>query len=426
MSKVLIIGSGGREHALAWKFARSHRVNRVYAAPGNPGMEQVAEVTDISPMDFDKLVSFAKKDCINLTVVGPEAPLVAGIADRFIEEGLLVFGPTAKAAAIEGSKTLAKKLMKKYNIPTAEYEAFTDFEAAADYLKNRKPPYVIKADGLAAGKGVIVTKSYDEALAACKEMLVNKRFAEAGEVVLIEEFLDGREFSYMAFVNGENVYPMIPARDYQRAYDGDEGPNTGGMGAFAPVPDITGDLLFDAREKILKPIAKAMVKEGRPFTGVLYAGLIATEGGVKVIEFNARFGDPETGVLMPLLESDLYVVMQDLLSGKAPTITWSGGYTAGVVMASKGYPGKYETGIKIDGLEEIDENTLLFHSGTARGENGYVTNGGRVFLAVKKAGSIYAARESLYDEIRKIKCDNLFYRTDIGKQGSIQVMKSVL
>jgi phosphoribosylamine--glycine ligase len=415
MSKVLIIGSGGREHALAWKLAQSPQTEKIYVAPGNPGMEEIAECVDISVSDFTALAEFALENEISLTVVGPEVPLVNGIVDHFEKKKLCVFGPRANAAVIEGSKSFAKELMKKYDIPTAAYEVFTTFADAAAYIRNRKPPFVLKADGLAAGKGVVIAESHEDAYAALAEMLQNKRFGAAGSTVVIEEFLAGAEFSYMAFVNGENVYPMVIAKDHKRAFDGDKGPNTGGMGAYSPVPQISEEILEKAREEILLPTAKAMVKEGRPFTGILYAGLIATKAGAKVIEFNARFGDPETEVVLPRLENDLYAVIMDILAGKDPELAWSEDNVLGVILASKGYPDEYETGAEINGTEKLNPETLLFHCGTGKNENGnFTTNGGRVLLAARKAATLDAARRELYKDIKNIKCGNLFYRKDIA------------
>ena len=432
MNKVLVVGSGGREHAIAWKLAQSPNVSQVYVAPGNAGMESIATRVPINQMDFAALATFAKNENISLTIPGPEAILSAGIADYFQAEGLAVFGPTKNAAIIESSKTFTKDLMQKYNIPTGGYKAFTDYAAAAEYIKTQPPPYVIKADGLAEGKGVVITDSPDEAHSALKEMMLNKRFGDAGNTVVIEEFLEGEEFSYMAFVKAGKVYPMVIAQDHKRAFDGDQGPNTGGMGAYSPVPQISEAMLQVARDEILQKAADAMVNEGRPFTGILYAGLIATADGPKVIEFNARFGDPETEIVLPLLEGDLYAVMTDILADKAPVMSWSKDYIIGVVLASKGYPGKYEKGFPIHGLENVGPDTQIFHFATAReqtgyttardktayttaqGQTGYTTNGGRVLFAVRKAETLAAARDALYRDITHIKCENLFCRSDIG------------
>ena len=427
MSKVFVIGSGAREHALAWKLSRSFKVGKVFVAPGNPGMtgslkippfvtEGVIEtVDDFSPLEIERLVAFAYNERASLTVVGPEAPLAAGIVDEFEKMNLPIFGPTAKAAKLESSKSFAKNIMTSYSIPTAKFEVFTDIEAANSYLSNATPPYVIKADGLAEGKGVVIAKDINEAKTALDEMITQSRFGDAGKTVVIEEYLVGREFSLMAFVDGEKVFPLLPARDHKCAFDGNTGPNTGGMGAFSPVPDIGAKEQQEAMDKILVPIAKAMVNEGIPYKGLLYAGLIATEDGIKVIEFNARFGDPETGVILPLLESDLYVVLTDFLAGKNPTITWSKNYCAGVVFASKGYPNQYEKGHEINGLEDLCPETHVFFSGVSSSNGVLTTNGGRVLLAARKSGSLVLARNELYEDIAKIKCENLFYRTDIAK-----------
>ena len=414
MNKILIIGSGGREHAIGWKLAQSPHVSKVFVAPGNAGMEDVATRVSINPMDFSALSAFAKTEGIALTIPGPEAVLAAGIVDHFQKEGLAIFGPTQSAAIIEGSKSFAKNLMEKYDIPTSRHKSFTDYKSAIDYLLTQSGPYVLKADGLAEGKGVIITDSIVEAQQALKDMLQNARFGEAGKTVVIEEFIPGEEFSYMAFVKGEKVYPMVIAQDHKRAHDGDKGPNTGGMGAYSPVPQISQLMLDIARHDILEKTAKAMVQEGRPFTGILYAGLISTPTGPKVIEFNARFGDPETEVVLPLLESDLYSVISDILADKTPELAWSQDHIIGVVMASKGYPGKYETGFPIHGLGNLSPGTLAFHCATSRKENQITTNGGRVLFIVRKAQSPEAAREAVYREIDKINCKNLFYRKDIG------------
>ena len=414
MNDVLIIGAGGREHALAWKFAQSPKVNTVYVAPGNPGMRDVATCVPIAVNDFDALLHFAKEKQIALTFVGPEVPLVGGVVDVFEQAGLPIFGPRANAAIIEGSKSFAKELMKKYDIPTAGYEVFTDFDAAFAYIKTQTAPYVLKADGLAEGKGVVIAETEAEAEAALKDMLENSKFGKAGNTVVIEEFLDGDEFSFLAFVNGAKVYPMVLAKDHKRAYDGDEGPNTGGMGAYAPVPQIPLEMIETAKVEILQKTADAMIAEGRPFTGILYAGLIATKNGAKVIEFNARFGDPETEVILPLLDSDLYQLIVDILADKTPDIRWSDDHVIGVVMASKGYPAAYEKGAKITGFSDVEAETLVFHCGTDVVDGDVVTNGGRVLFVARRAKDTQSARAVLYPEMEKIQCDNLFYRKDIG------------
>ncbi|MGG0185816.1 phosphoribosylamine--glycine ligase [Bacillus rhizoplanae] len=417
---VLVIGRGGREHALAWKFAQSEQVETVYVAPGNEGMKDVAIPVAIDENDFDALITFAKENNIGLTFVGPEIPLMNGIVDRFEAEGLRVFGPNSKAAVIEGSKAFTKELMKKYDIPTAAYETFTEYEAAVQYIEKVGAPIVIKADGLAAGKGVTVAMTLEEALQAVKEMLQDVKFGEASKKVVIEEFLDGQEFSLMAFVNGTTVYPMVIAQDHKRAFDGDKGPNTGGMGAYSPVPQIPQSAVEQAIETILHPTAEAMIQEGRSFTGILYAGLILTNEGPKVIEFNARFGDPETEVILPRLESDLVDVCNHVLDGKELTLEWSEDAVIGVVLASKGYPEAYEKGAVIRGLETL-EDVIVFHAGTDFKDGEFVTNGGRVLFVACKEKDLQAAKEKVYAEIAKIESDGLFYRTDIGYRAIAKV-----
>ncbi|TCW54476.1 phosphoribosylamine--glycine ligase [Bacillus thuringiensis] len=410
---VLVIGRGGREHALAWKFAQSEKVEKIYVAPGNEGMRDVATPVDIDENDFDALVLFAKENKVELTFVGPEIPLMNGIVDRFNEEGLRVFGPNKAAAVIEGSKAFTKELMKKYDIPTAAYETFTDYEEAVQYIQKVGAPIVIKADGLAAGKGVTVAMTLEEALQAVKEMLQDVKFGEASKKVVIEEFLDGQEFSLMAFVNGTTVHPMVIAQDHKRAFDGDKGPNTGGMGAYSPVPQIPESAVQEAIKMVLHPTAKAMIAENRSFTGILYAGLILTNDGPKVIEFNARFGDPETEVVLPRLEKDLVDVCNAVLDESELTLQWSEDAVIGVVLASKGYPEAYKKGDIIKGLDAL-KDVIVFHSGTAMKHGDFVTNGGRVLFVACKADSLQAAKDKVYKEIGKIESDGLFYRSDIG------------
>lgn len=411
---VLIIGKGGREHALAWKFAQSPKVEKVYAAPGNDGMADVAEIVPIDEKDHDELAAFAKKEKIALTFVGPEQPLIDGLVDRFEAEGLTVFGPRKKAAIIEGSKSFAKALMVKYGIPTAEYETFADVEKAVAYIKEKGAPIVIKADGLAAGKGVTVAMTEAEAIESVHAMLEERRFGDASAQIVIEEFLEGEEFSLMAFVNGETVYPMVISQDHKRAYDGDQGPNTGGMGAYSPVPQISDSIVADAVESILKPAAAAMMKEDRAFTGILYAGLILTKNGVKVIEFNARFGDPETQVVLPRLENDLADVIFKLLNDEPVQLRWSDDCLTGVVVASNGYPGDYEKGSRIIGFEKLDSNALVFHAGTKKVNDAFVANGGRVFLVVGKGKTLQDSVDHVYDNLSRLHCEGCFYRRDIA------------
>lgn len=410
---VLVIGRGGREHALVWKFAQSEKVEKVYVAPGNEGMRDVATPIDIDENDFDALILFAKENHVELTFVGPEIPLMNGIVDRFKEEGLRVFGPNKAAAVIEGSKAFTKELMKKYNIPTAAYETFTDYEEAVQYIEKVGAPIVIKADGLAAGKGVTVAMTLEEALQAAKEMLQDVKFGEASKKVVIEEFLDGQEFSLMAFVNGTTVHPMVIAQDHKRAFDGDKGPNTGGMGAYSPVPQIPESAVEEAIKTVLHPTAKAMIQENRSFTGILYAGLILTNDGPKVIEFNARFGDPETEVVLPRLENDLVDVCNAVLDESELTLQWSEESVIGVVLASKGYPEAYKKGEIIKGLDAL-QDVIVFHAGTVMKHGDFVTNGGRVLFVACKANSLQEAKDKVYKEIGKIESDGLFYRSDIG------------
>ncbi len=413
--KVLIVGRGGREHALAWKFAQSPKVEKVFVAPGNDGMTDVAECIPIEEGEQEKLVAFAKKENIGLTFVGPEQPLIDGLVDEFEAEGLAVFGPRKNAAIIEGSKNFAKELMVKYDIPTAEYETFTDLEDATAYVKKKGAPIVIKADGLAAGKGVVVAMTEEEALDALQDMLADRRFGEASAQVVIEEFLDGEEFSLIAFVNGEAVYPMVISQDHKRAHDGDKGPNTGGMGAYSPVPQIEPSIVDGAIETILKPTAKAMMQEDRAFTGILYAGLILTKAGVKVIEYNARFGDPETQVVLPRLENDLTDVLTDILNEKPVQLSWSDDNLTGVVVASKGYPSDdYEKGSPITGFDKLDPNALVFHAGSKKENETFVTNGGRVLLIVGTGDTLQQSVDHVYDNLSRLTCDGGFYRKDIA------------
>ncbi|MEH7458813.1 phosphoribosylamine--glycine ligase [Bacillus sp. JJ1127] len=417
---VLVIGRGGREHALAWKFAQSEQVETVYVAPGNEGMKDVAIPVAIDENDFDALILFAKENNIGLTFVGPEIPLMNGIVDRFEAEGLRVFGPNQAAAVIEGSKAFTKELMKKYDIPTAGYESFTNYEEAVAYIQKVGAPIVIKADGLAAGKGVTVAMTLEEALQAVKEMLQDVKFGEASKKVVIEEFLEGQEFSLMAFVNGTAVYPMVIAQDHKRAFDGDKGPNTGGMGAYSPVPQIPESAVEIAIETVLHPTAQAMIQEGRSFTGILYAGLILTSEGPKVIEFNARFGDPETEVVLPRLDNDLVDVCNSVLDREELTLKWSEEAVIGVVLASKGYPEAYEKGAVIRGLNTL-EGVTVFHAGTAVKDGDFVTNGGRVLFVACKGKDLQEAKDKVYGEITKIESTGLFYRSDIGYRAIAKV-----
>jgi phosphoribosylamine---glycine ligase len=410
--KVLVVGKGGREHAICRKVSESPLVTEVFAAPGNPGMEDCASLVKLNEDQHEELISFAKEEQIGLTIIGPEVPLLEGLADQFAAEGLKVFGPQKAAAIIEGSKSFAKDLMKKYGIPTAEYETFTDYAEAKAYLGKVGAPIVIKADGLAAGKGVVVAMTEQDAQSALQEMMLDAKFGQASASVVIEQFLTGEEFSLMAFVNGETVIPLEIAQDHKRAFDGDKGPNTGGMGAYSPVPHIHKETVETAVQKVLIPAAKAMVQEGRSFTGILYAGLIETSDGPKVIEFNARFGDPETQVILPRLKSDLVEVMLDLSEGRQPELEWHEESMIGVVVAANGYPEEYEKGAVLKGIETMSQ---VFHAGTAKNSDGdFLTNGGRVLLVGAKAASLKEAQQKVYAELEKLECPETFYRKDIG------------
>ncbi len=405
--KILVVGKGGREHALAWASKRSPNVEKVYIAPGSPAMLDVAELVNIADTDINALADFAVSEGIDLTVVGPEHVLALGIANEFAKRGLKIFAPTKEAARIESSKDFAKELMDKYDVPTAKYQSFCERDDAKAYVQKMGAPIVIKEDGLRAGKGVVVAMDMETALNTLDEV-----FKEDNKVV-IEECLFGEEFSLMAFVNGENVYPMEIARDHKRAYDGDEGPNTGGMGAFSPVPNVPNSIIEETMERVMRPIAKGMVKEGIPFVGFLYGGLMLTKDGVKTIEFNARFGDPECEVILSRLESDFAKVMLDVLDGKTPQLKWSEKSALGVVMASEGYPATSTVGAKISGVDKVD--ALVFHMGTTIKGEELQTNGGRVLIAVALEDDLKAAYDKVYGEIGKIESDKLFYRSDIGK-----------
>lgn len=411
MKKVLVIGSGGREHAIAEALSRSPQVGKIYCAPGNPGMAEIAECVPVGVTDIDALAGFARDNGIDLTVVGPEASLAAGVADRFRAEGLRIFGPDKSAARIESSKEFAKELMAKYGVRTAGYRVFDEFESAWEYVRNRPLPAVVKYDGLAAGKGVVVATTYEEAEAALRDMLLDSSFGK-GRVV-IEDFLEGPEFSFMCLVSGEKVYPLAVAQDHKRAFDGDKGPNTGGMGAYSPVPFITDEIRREALEKILRPVASAMVKEGTPFTGVLYGGLILTAEGPKVIEFNARFGDPETEVVLPRLRSDIYAFFEAVLDGRDFEAEWDPRPALGIVLASEGYPGSYEKGVEIKGLDKAKGN--IYHMGTKRDGDRLLTSGGRVLMVVGRGDTLEEANKAALADVAEIDCPSLFHRTDIGK-----------
>lgn len=406
-----MVGSGGRCHAMVDAFSRSEEVEKIYCAPGNAGIALTAQCVPVSVTDIGGLADFAQKNNVDLTVVGPEASLCAGIADEFGRRGLRIFAPTREAAKIESSKEFAKEIMKRADVPTASYVTFSDFDQAVEYVRSHSLPAVIKYDGLAAGKGVVVAETYEEAENALADMLLRESFGKGK--VIIEDYLAGPEFSFMCLVNGEKVYPLALAQDHKRALDGDKGPNTGGMGAYSPVPFITPEIEREALETIMKPVAREMVKNGTPFLGILYGGLILTKVGPKVIEFNARFGDPETEVVLPRLESDFYRFVEAVMEGRDFTPVWSPDGCLGIVLAAKGYPGKYAKGLALD-LPEAPE-AILYHMGTRSGENGMLSDGGRVLMVVGKAENLTKARQNALNTIEKIATDDFFYRQDIGK-----------
>lgn len=418
--RILLIGGGGREHALAWKLAQSDKVEKIFAAPGNPGIAMLKKCSciDLKLDDLEKVADYAEEESIDLTVVGPEATLVAGIADVFKRRGLPVFGPSKAAAQLEGSKAFSKELMAKYNIPTAFFKICEDMETAKAYVKEKGAPIVVKADGLAAGKGVVVAMTEEEALEAIEEMMGDHKFGNAGARVVLEEYMEGEEASLLAFTDGKTVVPMLAAQDHKRIFDNDQGPNTGGMGTYAPAPVMTDILRLKATERILKPVVAAMAKEGMPYQGCLYAGLMIKDDVIKVVEFNCRFGDPETQVVLPLLESDLAEIMLACATGTLDQadVAWSDKAAVCVVMASGGYPESYETGKVITGLAEADaqENTVVFHAGTKNAAGSIVTAGGRVLGVTAVDDNIRAARDRAYAAVENIKFDGAFYRKDIA------------
>ncbi|HTG02172.1 MAG TPA: phosphoribosylamine--glycine ligase [Nitrospirota bacterium] len=416
--KVLVVGGGGREHALVWKIAQSRKVAKIYAAPGNAGIAQLAECVPIKAEDMAGLAAFAKSKAVDLTVVGPEGPLSQGIVDAFAAQGLRAFGPSGKAAEIEASKRFAKDLMKKYNIPTAEYGVFTDKASAESYVRQKGAPIVVKADGLAAGKGVVVAETVDEALKALDLIMGDKAFGAAGDRVVIEECLLGEEASFMAFSDGTTVVPMASSQDHKRVFDADKGPNTGGMGAYSPAPVVTKKLERKVMDTIMIPTIQAMEKEGRLFKGVLYAGLMISGGDAKVLEFNARFGDPETQPIMARLDTDLVEIIEAILSGTLAKveIRWKPDSAVCVVMASGGYPGGYAKGKVITGLEKAAQQSgvVVFHAGTAFANGSVVTDGGRVLGVTGLGPTVAAAIDTAYAGVREISFDGAHFRRDIG------------
>ncbi|RSJ53842.1 Phosphoribosylamine--glycine ligase [Streptococcus gordonii] len=414
--KLLVVGSGGREHAIAKKLLESQGVEQVFIAPGNDGMTlDGLDLVNIGISEHSKLIEFAKENDIAWSFIGPDDALAAGIVDDFNQAGLKAFGPSRLAAELEWSKDFAKEIMVKYGVPTAAYGTFSDFEEAKAYIEKQGAPIVVKADGLALGKGVVVAETVEQAVEAAHDMLLDNKFGDSGARVVIEEFLDGEEFSLFAFVNDDKFYILPTAQDHKRAYDGDKGPNTGGMGAYAPVPHLPQSVVDQSVETIIKPVLKGMIAEGRPYLGVLYAGLILTADGPKVIEFNSRFGDPETQIILPRLTSDFAQNITDILDKKEPAITWlDEGVTLGVVVASEGYPLDYEKGLPLP--EKTEGDIITYYAGAKFAENSraLLSNGGRVYMLVTTADTVSAAQKKIYDQLKKQDTTGLFYRHDIG------------
>ncbi len=417
--KVLIVGGGGREHAIAWKCSQSKRVSKLYAAPGNAGIAELAECVDISVMDAPALVKFAKENEIDLTIIGPDDPLVAGVADAFMEAGLRVFGPAKNAAIIEGSKAFSKDLMKKYNIPSAAYETFDNPDDALAYLETARMPIVLKADGLALGKGVLICKDLEEAKAGVKTLMLDKQFGSAGDKIVIEEFMTGREVSVLCYCDGTHIKPMASAQDHKRAKDGDQGLNTGGMGTFSPSPFYTEEVDKFCKENVYQRTMDAMKAEGRDFVGILFCGLMLTEDGPKVLEYNARFGDPEAQVVLPRMKNDIIDVMEACIDGKLDELELSFDEQAAVcvVLASDGYPEHYDKGFVISGLDTFKDKDgyYVFHAGTKKTDAGVVTNGGRVLGVTAKGKTLVEARSNAYKATEWISFENKYMRHDIGK-----------
>ena len=414
--KVLLVGNGGREHALAWKIKQSDKVDKIYCAPGNGGIQDLAECVNIPVTDMKGLVQFAQKNKVDLTIAGPELPLTLGVVDHFQQAGLRIFGPSKAAAEIEGSKVFTKDLMAKYNIPSAKYQNFDNAEDAIQYIGNNSPPFVLKADGLAAGKGVIICMSRAEAYDGIEQIMQDKKFGEAGNRMVIEDFMEGEEASVLCITDGETIITLPSAQDHKAIFEGDKGPNTGGMGAYSPAPVITSEMGKIVYDKILKPTINAMEKEGRPYRGVLYAGLMITSEGPKVVEFNCRFGDPEIQAIVPLIDSDIIDLMNGAIDGnlKDIDIRIKNESSVCVVIASGGYPGSYEKGKVIYGAEKRYPETVIFHAGTDFVKNNYVTSGGRVLGVTSTGNTITEAIRTAYHAVGKITFDGAYYRRDIG------------
>ncbi|MFT4577680.1 MAG: phosphoribosylamine--glycine ligase [Nitrospinales bacterium] len=420
--QVLVIGGGGREHALVWKIKQSPRVEKIFCAPGNAGTAEIAENIPIAADDIKGLLEFALEKGIGLTVVGPEQPLVKGIVDQFEEKGLRIFGPNARAAELEGSKSFSKDIMKKYGLPTAEYKTFNSADSAAKYIENKNCPLVVKADGLAAGKGVLLCQTVDEALAAVDSIMGKRSFGEAGDQIVVEEFLEGEEVSVLAFSDGQTVLLMDSAQDHKAAYDGDKGPNTGGMGAYSPAPIFTETMRQKVRDKIMLPMVRAMQQEGRPYKGILYAGLMLTKTGPQILEFNARFGDPETQPLLVRMDSDIIPIFEACIDGTLDEcpLQWKSESSVCVVMAAKGYPDSYEKGKSISGLKDANAlpGVVVFHAGTKEQDGEVLTQGGRVLGVTAIGEDTATAISRAYNAIEKIEWDGIHYRKDIGHRAN--------
>lgn len=413
---ILVIGSGGREHAICWSLKKSKDCNKLYCLPGNAGISEIAECVNISVMDFDAIVTFLKAHAnIGMTVVAPDDPLAAGLVDRLETEGFRAFGPNKAAAIIEGSKAFSKELMVKYGIPTAAYEEFTDYNLACEYVKKSDYPLVVKADGLALGKGVIICNNVDEALTALKDMMIDAKFSSAGNKVIVEEFLVGKEVSILSFTDGKTIVPMVSSQDHKRALDNDMGLNTGGMGTFSPSKIYTDELAKEVYDTVIVPTMNAMNAENRKFKGVLYFGLMLTDKGIKVLEYNARFGDPETQVVLPRLKTDLLEIFSAIIDERLDevNIEWNDDAAVCVILASGGYPENYAKGVPIE-IGKLDDGIILFHAGTALKDGELVTNGGRVIGVTALGETIEDARKKAYKNIENIKFDKMHYRTDIG------------
>jgi len=415
--KVLVIGSGGREHTIVWKIAQSKKVDKIYCAPGNGGIKELAELVNIKADDVDALLSFAKENKIDLTVVGPEVSLVKGIVDIFQQEGLKIFGPTKELSMLEGSKVFAKEAMTKFGLPTADFKVFDDPKDAKKYLNEKGAPIVVKADGLAAGKGVIVAKTVEEAETAIEDIMVKKIFGSAGDRLILEDCLEGEEASILVFSDGKNIAPLVSAQDHKRIFDNDEGPNTGGMGAYSPAPVVSGEIFNDIIDKVFRPMITGLAKQGKYYKGVLYGGLMMTKHGPMVLEFNVRFGDPETQAILPRLKSDLVDVAIACTEGSLDKINleWDERSCLCIVAASKGYPGSYEKHKKISGLEDVKDG-MVFHAGTVSENGNIFTNGGRVLGVAGLGSDIKSAKLKAYEAAGKIKFDGIYYRKDIGNK----------